>query len=71
MYNDDDGGEDKENESISRTEHHYFSRARTATEKTNARHRFSVPKLAWASFGQPAAYLRAFFFDKLLKHTYY
>lgn len=42
MYNDDDGGDDKENESISRTEHHYFSRARTVTEKTNAKHRFSA-----------------------------
>lgn len=42
MYIDDDDGDDNENESISRTKHHYFSKARKEIEETNARHRFSA-----------------------------
>lgn len=42
MYINDDDGDDNENESISRTKHHYFSRARIVIEETNARHRFSA-----------------------------
>lgn len=42
MYIDDDGGDDNENESISKTKHHYFCRARTEIEETNASHKFSA-----------------------------
>lgn len=42
MYIDDDGGDANENESTSRTKHHYFCRAGTVIEEPNARHRLSA-----------------------------